>query len=106
MWSRRSSNPATQPMPPSDKQILRSGNLVGSPEYNQSTAAEIAYAKNSTPCTSGGASSVVDGEDPDDPMCRFTTVPVSAHAAIIGSQWPEWMLGNPSIDGFSLNVTA
>ena len=56
------------------------------PEYSQSTAAVIAYAKNSTPCTSGGASSVVEGEVPDEPMCRFTTVPVSAQAAISGSQ--------------------
>src|SRR5271156_6879685 len=106
VWGSRSNSPATQPIPPSDKQILRSGNLLGNPEYSQSTAAEMAYAKNSTPCTSGGASSVVDGDEPDDPMCRFTTVPVSAHTAIIGSQCPEWMLGNPSIDGFSLNVTA
>ena len=34
--------PATQPIPPSDRQIFRSGNLLGRPEYNQSTAAEMA----------------------------------------------------------------
>jgi len=89
MWSRRSSNPATHPIPPSDRQILRSGNRLGNPEYNQSTAAEMAYAKNRTPWTSGGASSVVDGDEPEDPICRLTTVPVSAHAAMMGSQWPE-----------------
>ncbi|BBX86896.1 hypothetical protein MAUB_47690 [Mycolicibacterium aubagnense] len=49
---------------------------------------------------------MVDGEEPDDPMCRLTTVPVSAHAAIIGSQYPEWMVGSPSIAGFSLKVMA
>src|ERR1700692_4432395 len=89
MWSRRSRRPATQPIPPSDRQILKDGYLVHTPEYSQSTAAVMAYAKNSTPATSGGASSVVDGDVPDDPMCRFTTVPVSAQAAISGSQWPE-----------------
>ena len=49
---------------------------------------------------------MVDGEEPDDPMCRLTTVPVSAQAAMMGSQCPEWTLGKPSMAGFSLKVTA
>jgi hypothetical protein len=49
---------------------------------------------------------VVDGDVPDVPMCRLTTVAVSAHAARSGSHYPEWMFGSPSTAGFSLNVTA
>src|SRR2546427_6045574 len=45
---------------------------------------------------SGGASDEVVGEVPDEPTCRQSTVPVSAHAANSGSQWPEWIVGSPS----------
>ena len=33
-------------------------------------------------------------------------MPVSSHAAINGSQWPEWSVGNPSMWGASENVMA
>ena len=55
-------------------------------ENSQSTAANMAYPKNSTPTTSAGASSDVFGEELDEPTWRLTTVPVSSHAAISGSQ--------------------
>ena len=39
-------------------------------------------------------------------MCRLTTVPVSAHARMKGSQCPECTDGSPRLAGFSLKVTA
>src|SRR5436309_5235567 len=53
-----------------------------------------------------GASGDVTTSWDDDPMCRHTTVPSSLHACQNGSQWSEWKLGQPSLDGFSENVTA
>ncbi len=47
-WSSRSMIPATQPMPPSERQILMSGKRTGIFEYSQSTALYMPYAKNST----------------------------------------------------------
>src|SRR5690242_3426153 len=98
--------PATHPMPPSDKQIRMSGNRTGTFEYSQSTALYIPYAPNSAAGISGGASADVVGDVPEDPTCRHSTVPVSAHAAKSGSQWPEWIVGRPSLSGASENVTA
>ena len=39
-------------------------------------------------------------------MCRHTTTSSSTHACQNGSQWSEWMLGQPSLEGFSEKVTA
>ena len=39
-------------------------------------------------------------------MCRHTTTCSSLHAFQNGSQWSEWTLGQPSLDGFSEKVTA
>jgi hypothetical protein len=64
------------------------GKRTGIFEYNQSTAANIANPKNSTPIQSPGASLEVVGVDPDEPTWRHTTVPVSSHAARSGSQYP------------------
>src|SRR4051812_28854335 len=105
-WSRRSSRPGTQAMPPSDMAILMFGNRTGILEYRKSTAENMAYPKNSTPMVSGGASGAVDGDDDDDPTCRQTTVPVSSHACITGSQCPVCSDGRPSFSGASLNDTA
>ena len=58
-----------------------SGKRTGMREYSQSTAANIAQPKNSTPMVSAGASDDVVGALDDDPTCRHTTVPVSAQAA-------------------------
>src|SRR5258705_9058051 len=106
MWLSRSTSPGTQPMPPSDSTILMSGNRTGMREYSQSTAENMEYPKNSTPTTSGGASSAVDGDVPDEPMCRLMTVPVSAQARMMGSQCPVCSDGMPSRCGASVNVTA
>ena len=73
-------------MPPSDKQTLMSGKRTGIFEYSQSTALYMPYAPNNTAGISGGASSEVVGDVPDDPTCRQSTVPVSAQAAKSGSQ--------------------
>src|SRR5260370_41513724 len=53
-----------------------------------------------------GASSDVMTTWDDEPMCRQTIVPSSAHASQKGSQWSLWKLGYPSFSGFSENVTA
>ena len=55
--------------------------------------------------TSGGASSVVLGDEPADPTWRLMTVPVSAQAAMNGSQWPECSVGRPWGAGDSGKVT-
>ena len=44
---------------------------------------------------SDGASGAVAGDVPDEPTCRHTTVPVSSHAAMSGSQWPVCNDGQP-----------
>src|SRR4051794_35993824 len=98
--------PATQPMPPSERQILMSGKRTRTFEYSQSTALYMPYAPKRTAGISGGASDDVVGEVPDEPTCRHNTVPVSAHAANSGSQYPEWIVGRPSLSGASENVTA
>src|SRR3954469_5427148 len=98
--------PATQPMPPSERQMRVSGNRTGTLEHSQSTALYIPYAPKSTAGISGGASGEVVGDVPDEPTCRQRTVPVSAHASNNGSQCPEWIVGRPSLSGASENVTA
>ena len=55
---------------------------------------------------SEGASGDVAGDVPDDPTCRHTTVPVSSHAAMSGSQCPLCNDGSPSMCGASENVIA
>src|ERR1700716_401520 len=55
--------------------------------------------------TAGGASGETVSIFDDEPMCMQIAVSVSAHAAKNGSQKPEWMLGKPSTQGFSLKVT-
>src|SRR6478752_10625298 len=98
--------PATHPIPPSERQMRMSGKRTGTFEYSQSTALYMPYAPNRTAGISGGASSDVVGDVPDEPTCRQSTVPVSAHAAKSGSQWPEWIVGKPSLSGASEKVTA
>src|SRR4249919_1333869 len=51
--------------------------------------------------TAGGASADVEGIFDDEPMCMFTTTPVSAQAAKNGSHSPEWMEGSPRYGGIS-----
>ena len=56
--------------------------------------------------TDGGASGDAAGIFDDEPMCIATTVPVSAHAAKNGSQYPLWIVGRPRWYGSSLKQTA
>jgi hypothetical protein len=66
----------------------------------------MAQPKNSTPIVSEGAPVDVAGADDDDPACRQSTVPVSSHAAMNGSQWPVCNDGSPSRSGSSGKDTA
>src|SRR3954469_21591782 len=93
-------------MPPSERHSFRSGKRSATFEYSQSTAANMAQPKNSTPMVSDGAPVDVAGADDDDPTCRETTVSVSGHAGGNGSQWPVCSDGRPSRSGSSGNVTA
>jgi hypothetical protein len=77
MRSNRSMSPITLPVPPSLRQIRNSGNRAGIFDHNQSTAANIAYAKNKEPRASLSTSDAVAGEVPEEPTCKHTTVPVS-----------------------------
>src|SRR4029453_3512912 len=53
-----------------------------------------------------GASGAVMTSWDDEPMCRQTTTPSSEQVPQNGSQGGEGKLGQPSLDGFSENVTA
>ena len=53
-----------------------------------------------------GASGDVVGIEEEEPMCIETVVWVSSHACHRGSQSPEYNVGNPSFEGFSLNAIA
>src|SRR6476660_10430854 len=86
-------------MPPSERHSFRSGKRSATLEYSQSTAANIAQPKNSTPMVSDGAPLDVAGADDDEPTCRHTTVSVSAQAARNGSQWPVCSDGRPGRPG-------
>src|SRR6516165_175494 len=56
--------------------------------------------------TPPGASFDDAGSLDDEPTCMHTVVPVSLHAANIGSQWPVWMLGRLRRVGSSEKHTA
>src|SRR5262245_42909593 len=58
------------------------------------------------PPTPGGASFDEKGSLDEEPTCMHTVVPVSLHAANIGSQWPVWMLGRSRRVGNSEKHTA
>ncbi len=62
------------------------GNRTNTPEKRKSTIDSVALVWTRVEPTAGGASSDVEGIFEEDPMCMFTTVPVSAQAAKKGSQ--------------------
>src|SRR6516225_7395820 len=93
-------------MPPSERAILRSGNLRSTGDQMRSVAACTMLIGVSVMRQSIGASGDVITSDEDDPMCMHTTTPSSLHAVQNGSQWSECRLGQPSFEGFSENVTA
>ncbi len=55
--------------------------------------------------TSIGASGAVTVSRPDEPRCTLRIVPSSTSARHSGSQCGSWKLGNPSVAGFSVNVS-
>ena len=96
----------TQPMPPSLMAMRRSGKRTHTPDHNQSAAAINALAGKSVGYSSKGGSDDGIGAHADEPVCKQTTVSVSAHAARNGSQWPECNDGRSSLDGNSAKLTA
>ena len=88
MLSSRSSSIATQPMPPSAIATLSSGKRTVQPDHSHSVHACSDSWPNSVATSGMIARSQPGGMSPmpDEPTCRHTTVPVSAHASRIGSQ--------------------
>jgi len=48
----------------------------------------------------------VEGIDDDDPMCIDTVVAVSSAAAHSTSHSPPYIVGRPSLEGFSVKAMA
>src|SRR5581483_4748177 len=95
-----------QPMPPSDRAILRLGNLRSTGDQTRSAAHCTMFIGVRVMRQSMGASGAVMTSADDEPMCMHTTTCSSLHAVQNGSQWSECRLGQPSLDGFSEKVTA
>ncbi len=96
----------TQPMPPSDMATARAGKRNGTPDHSHSPAASSALTGKTVGSSSKGGSGEGSGAQPDAPVCRQTTVPVSSQAAKKGSQSPLKMEGNCSWAGNSGKLTA
>src|SRR5580658_7673614 len=93
-------------MPPSDSARRRSGNLRSTGEKRRSAAHWTMFMGDKVMRTSKGESGEGMTISDDEPMCMQTTVPSSEQAFQKGSQWSEWTLGQPSLEGFSEKVTA
>ena len=86
---------ATQPIPPSDMAIFSSGKRAGQPLQSHSEQAVMAtWAKSVPPSSIIGAPGGMSGK-PDEPTWRFSTVPVSEQARMIGSQYSSKTGGSP-----------
>src|SRR5271165_5508283 len=96
----------TQPMPPSDMAIARSGNRRGTPDQSHSPAAIRALTGNKVGRSSKGGDGDGSGAQDEAPVWRQTTVPVSWQAAKNGSQWSVKIEGSPSWAGNSGKLTA
>src|SRR5665213_1042172 len=97
----RSRKYGIHPMPPSDRATFRSGNLRSTGDHTRSVAAWTMFMGWSVIRQSIGASSEVMTRADEEPMCMQTTTASSLHAFHTGSQWSEWMEGQPNLDGFS-----
>ena len=102
----RSKKYGIQPIPPSDRATRMSGNLRSTGDQMRSAAALTMFIGVTVINTSMGASGEVMTSSEEEPMCMHTTTFSSQHACQKGSQWSEWMLGQPSLEGFSEKVTA
>ena len=96
-------------MPPSARATLIPGNLrtTGLKIHSTMAPAIISGGPHDIVTNIGDSSDIVN-RLLDDPMCMQTTVSVSSQAAMRGSQCPpgSWMVGRPSMAGFSENATA
>ena len=104
MWSRRS-RPATQPIPPSDRYIFRSGCGCRHRVQPVHRRAVIAWAKNSTPARRAGRRRWSTARSPTtrcagSPRCRCP------QAASSGLNTRSGWLAGPAARGSALNVTA
>src|SRR5690348_8167848 len=105
MLSSRSTSIATQPIPPSDIATFRFGKRTAYPDQSHSAhALNDIWPNIVAPSWIDGASFGI-GYIPDEPTCSEMTVSVSAHAAMIGSQYRSKIDGNPMFCGRSGNVT-
>ncbi len=93
-------------MPPSDMATCRPGKRSGTPDHSHSPAASSALTGKTVGRSSKGGSGEGSGAQPDAPVCRHTTVPVSSQAAKNGSQRPLKMEGSWSWAGNSGKLTA
>ena len=75
-------------------------------DHRRSVAASIVFSGVSVIMMSMGAPGAISICVDDEPMCRQMIVPSSSQAAKNGSQWSPKMCGQPSLNGFSENVTA
>ena len=84
--SARSRAYGIQPIWPSLYASFSRGNFTSTPLKRKSIIEAMALLKLSEACTAGGASGEAAGIWELDPMCMFTTVPVSWQTAKNGSQ--------------------
>src|SRR5580658_11296303 len=82
------------------------GNLRRTGDQMRSAAARMMFIGVTVISTSMGASTEVITSSEDEPMCMQTVTCSSLQAAQNGSQWSVWMLGQPSLEGFSEKVMA
>ncbi len=93
---------ATHPMPPSLIAIFRVGCFTGYSDHSHSAAAcSESWPKSVAPiCNPGEPGGPMT--EPELPTCSDTTVSVSTHAWMIGSQWSRSQrLGRPIASGRS-----
>src|ERR1039457_4032099 len=102
----RSRKYGIQPIPPSERATLRSGNLRRTGDQMRSAAALTMFIGVRLMRTSIGASGAVMTISEEEPMYMHTTTFSSLHAFQNGSQWSVCTLGQPSLEGFSEKVTA
>src|SRR5438270_485774 len=91
----------TQPTPPSERAIDNEGKRVHTPDHSQSAHARKALPGKTVGKSSKGGSGEGMGAHDAEPVCRHTTVPVSAHASHSGSQCLLCTDGSPICAGNS-----
>ena len=82
------------------------GNRCSVPENTQSTKEPSAFWAYSDIEVANGASGEVVGMDDDEPMCIDTVTSASWHASHRTSHSPEYIVAQPSFEGFSEKAMA